>query len=222
MTMPNAKSEFWHSYKKYLLAAVLVVVLFSLTMVYIELSEDVWTGEGFSWDAPIMLFVNQFRRPWLDALMIFITQTGGGWSALVFVLFLIWLGFRRQKITAIAAAMSFLGAISINAILKLIYERPRPEVLVPLVAVNSYSFPSGHTITAVALYGFMAYVFWRNSQRLLALFTVIWACLIAFSRIYLGVHYPSDVLGAIAIGCIWLLTVILFLNYKENNAQSKS
>ena len=160
-----------------------------------------------------MLFINQFRRPWLDSLMILITQTGGVWSALVFVLFLIWLGYRRQWVIAAAAAISFLGANAINAMLKLIYERPRPDVLVPLVTVNSYSFPSGHTITAVALYGFMAYVFWQNSHRTLALFTILWACLIAFSRIYLGVHYPSDVLGAIAVGGIWLAGVLMGMNY---------
>jgi len=209
----NSTSEFWHQPKKYLLAGCILVLLFSLTLLYIELSEDVWKGEGFSWDVPVMLFINHFRRSWLDSLMILITQTGGGWSALVFLLLLIWLEYRQQKITAMAAAISFLGATSINALLKLIYERSRPDVLRPLVEVNSYSFPSGHTITAVALYGFLAYVLWQNSQRMLALFTILWACWIAFSRIYLGVHYPSDVLGAVAVGGLWLSAVLIGMNY---------
>jgi membrane-associated phospholipid phosphatase len=222
MSITNSKSasEFLQPRKKYWLAAGILILLFSLAILYIELSEDVWQGEGFAWDAPIMLFINQFRRPWLDALMILITQTGGGWSALVFVLFLIWLGYRRQWVITAAAAISFLGATSINAVLKLIYERPRPDVLVPLVTVNSYSFPSGHTITAMALYGFMAYVFWQNSQRMLALFTILWAGLIALSRIYLGVHYPSDVLGAIAVGGIWLSGVLMGMNYYLHRTES--
>lgn len=91
-------------------------------------------------------------------------------------------------------------------------------MLVPLVTVHSYSFPSGHTITAVALYGFIAYLFWMQSHRMLAMFTSIWAGLIAFSRIYLGVHYPSDVLGAIAVGGIWLQLVLLYLNAKEKQS----
>ncbi len=195
----------------------ILLLLFSLATLYAELSGDVWTGEGFAWDAPIMLFINSFRRPWLDALMILITQTGGGWSALIFGVFLVWLGYRRQWDMAAATAIGFLGAISLNTILKLIYERPRPDILVPLVVVDSYSFPSGHTITAVALYGFMAYIFWRNSRYNLAFLTMLWAALIAFSRVYLGVHYPSDVLGAVAVGGIWLLAMIVFLQHKASS-----
>ena len=195
----------------------ILILLFSLATLYTELSGDVWIGEGFAWDAPIMLFINSFRRPWLDSLMILITRTGGGWSALIFGLFLVWLGYHRQWGMAAATAISFLGAISINTILKLIYERPRPDILVPLVVVDSYSFPSGHTITAVALYGFMAYIFWRNSRHNLAFLTMLWAGLIAFSRIYLGVHYPSDVLGAVAVGGIWLLVMIVFLQHEVSS-----
>lgn len=195
--------------KKFFPAAVFLVLLIFLILLYGELAEDIRKGEGFSWDAPIMLFIGQFRSPWMNAIMIFITHTGGGWSVLFLILFLIWLINQKKKKTAIALAASFLGAISINALLKLIYQRPRPVVIPPLVAVNTFSFPSGHTITAVALFGFAAYFFWRESRHILAIFILIWACLIAFSRIYLGVHYPSDVLGGIAVGGLWIQVIMI-------------
>ena len=208
--------------KKYFPLALFIFTSIILVVVYGELAEDIRQGESFSWDVPLMLYVNQFRNPWLNSIMLFITQTGGGWSGLIFILFLSWLEVNKKRKTSITAAASYLGAISINGLLKLIYRRPRPSVIPPLATVNTFSFPSGHTITAVALYGFAAFILWRKSHRILAIFVLFWACLIAFSRIYLGVHYPSDVLGAITVGSLWIQIVIITMKAFRSQNSRKS
>jgi len=217
MSIQSLKSQVLKRYPP--VAWVMILAIWgALAAGFMELAEDIWNKEGFAWDAPVMLFIHSFSRPWLDSIMVLISKSGGGWSALFFILLLLWLKYKNQNHTALAAGISFLGATLINGLLKLLFTRPRPTIFMPLEIVNSYSFPSGHTVTAVTMYGFLAFVLWQNSRGKLALLTILWACLIALSRIYLGVHYPSDVLGAIAIGGIWLMGVIIGMNYYPSQA----
>ncbi|HHH72373.1 MAG TPA: phosphatase PAP2 family protein, partial [Sulfuricurvum sp.] len=155
-----------------------------------------------------MQFVHAYSRPWLNVVMLAITQTGGVLTALVFIALLYWLYWLGEFRWMWAAAVSFLGPISVNALLKLWFARPRPDVFTPLIAVHTFSFPSGHTAAAVSLYGFLAFVLWRADKKPLAVLSLLWVFLVALSRVYLGVHYPSDVLGALTFGGAWLLGVM--------------
>jgi len=104
----------------------------------------------------------------------------------------------------------------LNRILKYVFQRPRPHFDDPLLSLSSYSFPSGHTMTATVVFGVLAsYLFtttqdWRR-RALIVCVAGFLILLVGFSRIYLGVHYLSDVLGAMAEGLAWLalcLTVV--------------
>jgi undecaprenyl-diphosphatase len=88
-------------------------------------------------------------------------------------------------------------------------ERPRPVYADAELATRSYSFPSGHTLLALILYGFLIYLilpFMQTEQKrtLLISLGIIWIVLIAVSRVVLGDHYPGDVLGSLALGGAWL------------------
>jgi undecaprenyl-diphosphatase len=96
-------------------------------------------------------------------------------------------------------------------LLKLLFARPRPNVFPPLTLETSFSFPSGHTMAAVAFYGLIAILLWRDHHYGWALLPGLWVPLVALSRIYLGVHYPSDVLASLAVGTIWLALILLFM-----------
>ncbi|MBU1613162.1 phosphatase PAP2 family protein, partial [Patescibacteria group bacterium] len=105
-------------------------------------------------------------------------------------------------------------------ILKLLITRPRPTAI-PVYIEDSFSFPSGHATVAVALYGFLLYFCVKNIANKLwrwisitALFLVIF--LLGFSRIYLGVHYFSDVIGGFLLGGIWLGVGIWFVKSDKN------
>jgi undecaprenyl-diphosphatase len=113
-------------------------------------------------------------------------------------------GLRRD---AALIPLVLVGAQLLNLVLKLAFHRPRPEVA--FVHLETYSFPSGHAMMSAALYGTLAYLAWcrirsRRGQSLLLLATSAFVALICFSRLYLGMHYLSDVLAGAAGGVFWL------------------
>jgi undecaprenyl-diphosphatase len=93
--------------------------------------------------------------------------------------------------------------------LKLAFYRPRPHFDDPILSLTGYSFPSGHTMAATVLYGILAVLLVtkvkrKRSKVLIALAASLLIALVGFSRMYLGAHYLSDVLGAIAEGLAWM------------------
>lgn len=189
----------------------LVVVIFSI-FIFAKLAEDVWFKEGFSWDAPIILGIHRLSNPTLDTIMKLVTQTGNA-GAIAIVLIMagsfIW---KHRKIEAFSILGAFGGAVGINALLKLVFARPRPHLFQPLVVETDFSFPSGHVTAAVAVYGFIAFLLWQNRHRAWAVISALWVFMVAFSRIYLGVHYPSDTLAAMAFTSLWLIVVLYARN----------
>jgi len=114
---------------------------------------------------------------------------------------------RGQALNAAAALISFAGAGAINAMLKLVLARPRPALFAPLVSASGFAFPSGHVTAAVSVYGLLAVFLWRQGRRLWAILSGACVFIVAVSRIYLGVHYPSDTMGSLAFGTLWLFVV---------------
>jgi undecaprenyl-diphosphatase len=114
---------------------------------------------------------------------------------------------RRLLVQAALLPLVLGGAEFLNLGLKLAFHRPRPEVA--FVSIDTYSFPSGHAMASTAAYGALAYIAWayvRSPRRrvLLVAGTIVFVALICFSRLYLGVHYLSDVLAGAAGGLFWL------------------
>lgn len=104
--------------------------------------------------------------------------------------------------------VSLAGALSCASALKMLIARARPDGLIPSMIETSYSFPSRHAVVAVALYGFIAVFLAREypeHARKIAAAATILILSIGFSRLYLGVHFPSDVIAGFALGGIWLL-----------------
>lgn len=105
-------------------------------------------------------------------------------------------------------AVALIGAAASSYIMKAVIERARPDGLIPAVTESSFSFPSGHATLAVALYGFTAFflckMYPRNTKLIVVVATVI-VLAIGFSRLYLGVHFPSDVIAGYILGGLWVL-----------------
>jgi undecaprenyl-diphosphatase len=105
------------------------------------------------------------------------------------------------------------GAALLDTVLKLHFRRIRPEVPWAFVTEHSFSFPSGHSVGAVVLYGTITYLVWNHLRDLTQRAAVIASALlliagIGASRVYIGVHFPTDVLAGYLVGLIWLLTVV--------------
>lgn len=193
-----------------------LVLILGLVAVFTALAEDVWFREGFSWDAPIMLAVHRFNQPSVDQLMWILTQTGEAGAIAVAATMAFWF-WRRGRWVDVATIMTSLGgAAALNATLKLVFARPRPAVFTPLAVESGFSFPSGHVTASVAVYGALAIYLWRGGHRLAAVLSGAWILVVAFTRVYLGVHYPSDTLAALAFTSLWVILVIALRDLRTN------
>ncbi|MCA9948065.1 MAG: phosphatase PAP2 family protein [Anaerolineales bacterium] len=171
------------------------------------LAEDIWLNEGFAWDTTLMLGIHSLSQPWLNKVFWLITQTAGPLIVVLVAITAVWFWWHDEKTTALLFIVSFVGTFLLNSLLKFIFARPRPDLFPPLVVEHSYSFPSGHTMSAIAYFGLLALVLWQKGHRGWAILAGAWGPLVALSRVYLGAHYPSDVLASLAIGTIWLVIV---------------
>ena len=140
---------------------------------------------------------------------------------IIFVLIMVLIiSFILKKIKTGAIVVLFLIIThTLNYIIKIIFQRPRPEIL-RLIEENGFSFPSGHTMAATALYGILIYLILKselnkNLKIISASILSLMAFSVGLSRIYLGVHYASDVLGAFLISIILLLILISINEKKE-------
>lgn len=125
----------------------------------------------------------------------------------------IWLYRRGHRYWPLALVASVPGGMLLNVALKHTFERARPHFEEPILTLTTYSFPSGHTMAATVLYGLLACYFARQARswpgRLLPFaLAALMIGLIAFSRMYLGAHYLTDILAALAEGCGWLAICI--------------
>ncbi len=146
-------------------------------------------------------------HPSLTALMAWISMLHDTWGILLACAGIgAWLARRGNTGWLLRLLVCVPGGMIVNWLLKQVVQRPRPVLEAPLVHLSSYSFPSGHTASVTLLYGFLCAYCWRHtSARLGALALALpMVLLVGFSRLYLGAHYLSDVLGALFEGLAWL------------------
>ena len=186
----------------------------ALCVVVLVLSAGALQGEPFSLDVPLGEAIQSWQLPLLDPILHGVSAIG--WFRVaapttVAVVVLLWvLGWRQHAVVLGAAAL--FGHL-LNQGLKALIERPRPEIGAERLAelgVDSFAFPSGHAQSFTIFYGFLALLIWQKSRRpwvrrigVACMLTMI--ALVGISRVYLGVHWPSDVVGAYGIGVLWLL-----------------
>jgi membrane-associated phospholipid phosphatase len=192
------------------LAACLVILL-GLSW----LGQEVWEKEAFGFDTTVLLWLHQYANPVLDVAMLKITTLGDPkFVVVVAVLSLGWLWWRQRRLEAKVFALACLGALILNQGLKLFFAKPRPQLWTRLIAESSFSFPSGHALGSLVLYGFLAYVltvqFPRFSRWIYSVAAGIIAA-IGFSRLYLGVHWPTDIIAGYAVGFLWLMICIAMI-----------
>jgi undecaprenyl-diphosphatase len=187
------------------------VALIASLIVLGSIAEDVRAQEVFALDAWATPFLHGIASPGLDALMTALTDIG---SILVippaFVIAVAWLLWKRRTGGALFLGVASGGSLLLQGTMKLFFARPRPQL--PWARVlPDYSFPSGHTMNAVIFYSALALVLWSLFGRRVGLIALAIAAALALgvgvSRIYLGYHYLTDVIGGLLAGIAWLLVV---------------
>jgi undecaprenyl-diphosphatase len=188
-------------------AAVAAVIFFAW------LTSEVLEGETVHFDSVTRDFVHQFASPTLTATMRGISFVGSSLClTTASVVIFLWFMSRHWRRDAYLFGITMMGAAILNMTLKLTFKRPRPVPFFNLTAPESFSFPSGHSLGSFCFFGALAVILTtriRHANFRFAVWTVaaVMVFLIGLSRIYLGVHYTTDVLAGFTGALIWVLTV---------------
>ena len=165
-------------------------------------------------DMAVSQFLAAHREPLFTMAMYLVSLAGSPVSVLLMSLLLVvYFAWRRAWRVVVLFVIDVGGAELLDLPLKAIFARPRPTLPDPLLILLSYSFPSGHAMGSMAFYGLVAYLVIRHVRAWrwrvgVAIATALLVLLIGFSRMYLGVHYLSDVLAGYAAGFVWLVVTI--------------
>jgi membrane-associated phospholipid phosphatase len=173
------------------------------------LAEDVWTTERIAWDLPILMFMYQHNSPWTTTLMIFVSEVGYAWGVVPIDLLIFgFLLLRRRWGDAIFWLLAVGGAGLLNIVAKLLFQRTRPDLWLSPSPESTFSFPSGHAMGSMALVSTLLVLLWPTRWRWPTLILgAIFVLLVSVSRVYLGVHYPSDILAGWCASLGWVLGI---------------
>jgi len=182
--------------------------------IFTKLADSVIDKDIISFDSAIIKFVYSFRSAPLTEIMKAITFFGGEIFLGTTIILTILLLLRRHKKDALVFGFILFFGLGLNLLLKDLFQRARPTLL-PLIHETSYSFPSGHSMNSMVFYLSLTFFIFRNTRKkklgiLLSALSGLLIFLIGLSRIYLGVHYPSDVIAGFAAGLLWFVLVLLF------------
>lgn len=195
-----------------------IVAGVSLLLLFAKLAEDLLYHELGTFDTVVTQYIQSFSTSEITKINILITQIASPTSDIIVLLVMgSYLLFHlRHTWEALALAINLAGGGLLNLILKNIFHRTRPDI-VHLVKVSGYSFPSGHAMVSASFYGMLGYIIWLNlcernkTSWHVWVLTNVFVIAIGLSRIYLGVHFPSDVIAGFAAGGVWLIGCILAL-----------
>ena len=194
---------------------LLIGMMLALTAVFFFgwLASEMREGETARFDDAVRGFVHTFASPVLTEMMRVFSFLGS-------TFFLVLLGiavvgvfyYLKHRRAALIFTITTIGATLLLVSLKLAFRRARPEPFFDTILPSSYSFPSGHSLASFCFYLALAAIINNRIENLFIkiliwIFAAALVLLIGISRIYLGVHYPSDVLAGFVVGFIWVITI---------------
>ncbi len=210
----------------YLIIAIASIIFAISIKIFYELAEGLTKDEFLVFDKTVTNFLIKIRTKNLTTFFLFITNLGDRLAYFILITIIsLYLYFKNNLKIAFQIVFVLLLSSIANLLLKRAINRQRPFEE-HLVFVDSLSFPSGHAMSAMAFYGFIIYLFLKFVSSVWAKIILIAICismilLIGISRIYLGVHFPSDVVAGYIGGLVWLNFCVIVFNllslYRLNN-----
>lgn len=159
-------------------------------------------------DTTTLIWLHQFATPILDRLATLLTSLGGPGVILVITLLVALVLYRRHPRAMTMLLLSVGGAAIINVVLKTAIHRVRPALWAQVVTEKSFSFPSGHAMASSALAFSLIFIAWHTRWRWYALILgLLYVVIIGLTRLYLGVHFPTDVIGGWIVSFAWVALV---------------
>lgn len=189
---------------RYLIASIFLLSVFIIMALFISPRTNPNINSEINTDKTIYLYINNLHFKPINQLMIYLSLYGREvvWAIVIILLFI--LGGSAGKKTAVILSITLIALIPIGTIAKQVIERPRPVIPISDFLISSdtdFSFPSGHAVIVSAGAAIVLSLF-RNSvkQWAISLILTLEAALVCFSRIYVGAHYPLDIVGGILLG----------------------
>ncbi|MGG0383409.1 phosphatase PAP2 family protein [Priestia filamentosa] len=199
-------------------------MLFFSIFIFWKFADTLVEEELHTFDITIIDWIQSFISDKLTKILETLTFLGSAKAVIaISILIIILMLFNKKWWETLFFVVAVLGSSLFNLLLKFIFQRTRPSIH-PLITETGYSFPSGHSMVSFVLYGMITYflvLFYikRFVKIITILFFSLLVLLIGISRIYLGVHYPSDVLAGFAVGGTWLIICLIVLKIILENRQ---
>jgi undecaprenyl-diphosphatase len=218
----------WNETYGWYVAAYLAAII-ACAVAFAAIADAVTDGDVVTtWDTRLNRWIHDHSSPALTRAFELSTHVGSGvWLtclAAAAVAILVWRGARAD---AILVALALAGVLLLNPLFKEFFSRPRPAFHDPDLTLRTFSFPSGHSMGSAAVYGALAIVLARHLRG------TVWApvvvgvaavviLLVGASRVYLGAHYPTDVVAGFVLGLAWLLACVLVLTILERRRRASA
>lgn len=192
--------------------------------IFLKLCHDIAERDQIQLDAAFLEWLHSWSNPVLDWWVSRLTHLAGAELILPAVALLAgWLFVRRRHLDLALLLASTGGAFFINAILKSMFQRARPALWHQVVTETSYSFPSWHAMMSCALALSVLIMLWPTRWRVwAAIGAAVYVGVIGFSRMYLGVHFPTDILAGWCVSLLWTLLAAAILNGRWTGLSSAS
>lgn len=191
-------------------------VAFASALAFARIAREVVEGETSEMDRTVELAVHGLRSPVMGDVMRAFTFLGSPFAVIpLAIAVVVWAVRKKETRAAVAFFVVLVMTEVLNVMLKHTFERPRPTLFQEIETLHSYSFPSGHAMAAAAVYGTMGVVVARLApahRKPLVFVLPVLILMIGLSRVYLGVHWPSDVLAGFAAGAFLALAAAITLD----------
>ncbi|WP_246373119.1 phosphatase PAP2 family protein [Marilutibacter spongiae] len=178
---------------------------------FAELADEIHEREAVAFDEPILLGLQTLHGPVLDRFFVSVSHLGYLYGVVPFDIALVaWLAVRRHLREAIFAGIALGGSGLLNLGTKLLFARERPDLWASIAPEHNYSFPSGHAMGSMTLAWVLVLLAWHTRARWwVVAASLAFAFLVGLSRLYLGVHYPTDILAGWAAASLWVVSTYL-------------
>ena len=196
------------------LTVITVALVAALAVIAIRLGREVEERETLGFDKKILLDIHSHATPFLNTLMLHTTNVGSPvFLAVVAFLLGVYFAYKKQIKNFLIIGSSMVGAAGLAFIIKTLVERPRPHLWRHAIAHDSsFSFISGHATMSMALVAALIAIVWHTKWRIPTIVIGgLYVLYIGFSRLYLGLHYPTDIIGGWIVAFAWVLVVVLTL-----------
>lgn len=184
---------------------------------FAELADEVREAEAFPFDEPVLQFAHALARDGFDKTFVLFSALGYQYGVVPFdALLVLTLAIKRRAREGLFAGVAIIGSALLNLATKASFARERPSLWESIAPETNFSFPSGHAMGSMTLAWVLMLLCWHTRWRwpvtiVAALFTL----LVGLSRVYLGVHYPSDILAGWTAASVWTV-VCFFLVFRHH------